>query len=147
MDQKRKSQAGFTLIELMVVLVILGLLFGLVIPRLLKIVTAERKTAKIQIGMLKDALQQFNVDNGFYPTTEQGLEALVSEPQTGRQARNWREGGYLTEHSVPPDPWGNPYVYIYPGNNGDFDIISYGPDGEPGGEGDDAADVTSWENE
>lgn len=145
MEKQRKSQAGFTLIELMVVLVILGLLFGLVGPKILSTGHARRQTAKIQIGILEDALQQFSVDNGFYPDTEQGLEALTNEPQTGRAAKNWREGGYLEKNKVPLDPWDNPYVYISPGSNGDFDIISYGPDGEPGGDGDDA-DITNWED-
>jgi len=131
----------------MVVLVILGLLFAIVGRRLFNITGARRKTAKVQIGIFEDALQEFNVENGFFPDSEQGLEALVSEPQTGRQAKHWREGGYLEKNQIPDDPWGNPYVYICPGNNGDFDIISYGPDGEPGGEGEDAADVTSWEEE
>jgi len=147
MDQRRKSEAGFTLIELMVVLVILGLLFGIVGPKILDTTGPKRKAAKFQIGVFEDALQQFNVENGFYPDSEQGLEALVSEPQTGREAKNWREGGYLEKNRVPLDPWDNPYVYIYPGTNGEFDILSYGPDGEPGGDGKDAADVTSWEDE
>ncbi len=142
-----RAQSGFTLIELLVVLVILGLLAGLVMPRMFgRGEEAKRVAAKAQIRILEDALHQFELDNGFYPSTEQGLEALVKKPTVGRIPQNWREGGYLEKGVVPKDPWGNPYVYISPGNHGDFDLLSYGADGEPGGEGK-YADITNWETE
>ncbi len=143
---RRRHEAGFTLIELLVVLVILGLLAGIVLPRLTGTSEkARRDAAKVQISALEDALQHFEVDNGFYPDTEQGLEALVSEPTTGRAPTRWRAGGYLDK--VPKDPWKNAYVYISPGSDGrPYDLLSYGADGEPGGE-DNYADITSWEIE
>jgi len=144
---ERRRNAGFTLIELLVVLAILGLLAGLVGPKIFgESEKARRKTAAVQISSLEDALQQFAVDNGFYPETEQGLDALVHEPSVGRQAPRWRAGGYLEKSSVPKDPWGNPYVYLSPGTHGDFDLYSLGADGEPGGEGD-FADITNWATE
>lgn len=146
-DPCRRRNAGFTLIELLVVLVILGLLAGIVMPRLFgRGEEAKRTAAMVQMRVLEDALHQFEVDNGFYPSTEQGLQALVEKPTVGRAAQNWRDGGYLEKGAIPKDPWGNPYVYLSPGNHLDFDLISYGPDGEPGGEGA-YADITNWEVE
>ncbi len=145
--KRRRCEAGFTLIELLVVMVILGLLAGLVMPRLFgRGEEAKRTAAKVQIRIFEDALHQFEVDNGFYPSTEQGLRALVSQPTAGHLPERWREGGYLEKSSLPNDPWSNAYVYISPGVHGDFDLLSYGADGEPGGEGK-YADIVNWELE
>ena len=135
-------QRGFTLIEIMVVVVILGILAGIVMPRLIgREEQAKRTSAAVQIKNFEEALALFKLDNGFYPDTEQGLQALVRQPTSGREARNWREGGYLKK--VPNDPWGNAYIYLAPGVHGPYDILSYGNDGVVGGEGDNA-DVESW---
>jgi len=140
-----RKNDGFTLIELMVVVIILGILAGLVIPRIVgKPEEARRVKARIQIQNFKKALQLFYLDNGFYPTTEQGLKALIEKPTAGRVPRKYRDGGYLEGHKIPQDPWGNPYVYISPGTHDkSFDIFSLGSDGEEGGEGNDA-DIESW---
>lgn len=142
-DRCRRS--GFTLIELMVVIAILGILAALVAPSIIgRKEDAMRASAKVQIRNLEQALKLFYVDNGFYPSTEQGLQALVEKPAIGRIPVRWREGGYLERSSVPKDPWGNPFVYLSPGvHSRDFDIISYGADGQEGGEGKDA-DIQSW---
>ena len=138
---------GFTFIELMVVMVILGILATLVVPRIMgRPEEARRLKAKVQIGSIETALKLFRLDNGYYPTTEQGLEALVEAPAVGRLPISWREGGYLEKGKVPKDPWKNEYIYLSPGVQGDYDLSSYGPDGEPGGEGKDA-DINSWELE
>lgn len=139
------QKAGFTLIEIMVVIVILGILAAIIAPRLIgRTDDARVVEAKIQIRNFETALKLFKMDNGFYPSTEQGLEALISEPTIGHIPKNYRKGGYLEKKKISPDSWGNPYVYISPGVNGDYDIISYGADGQPGGEGYDA-DITNWE--
>ncbi|HEX9778080.1 MAG TPA: type II secretion system major pseudopilin GspG [Geopsychrobacteraceae bacterium] len=136
------NKRGFTLIEIMVVVVILGILAGIVVPRLLDRPEEARRTkAAVQIKSLEEALGLFKLDNGFYPSTEQGLQALVSIPDSGRIPGKYREGGYIKK--VPLDPWDNPYLYLSPGAHGDFDLISYGPDGESGGEGSDA-DIENW---
>jgi general secretion pathway protein G len=138
----RLNQRGFTLIEIMVVVVILGILAGIVVPRLLERPEEARRTkAAVQIRSFEEALGLFKLDNGFYPTTEQGLQALVEKPATGRIPSRYREGGYMKK--VPADPWGQPYLYLSPGSHGDFDLFSYGPDGESGGEGDNA-DIGNW---
>jgi general secretion pathway protein G len=138
---------GFTLIELMVVIVILGILAGLIIPRIMgRPEEARRMKAKIQIESIETALKLYKLDNGYYPVTEQGLQALVEAPTVGQLPRAWREGGYLEKGKVPKDPWGNEYLYLCPGVQGDYDLSSYGPDGQPGGEGEDA-DINSWELE
>jgi general secretion pathway protein G len=131
---------GFTLIELLVVIVILGILAGLVLPRFMGRTEEAKKTkAKLQIENLEGALKLYKLDNGMYPTTEQGLESLVQKPTTGAIPKNWREGGYLEKAQVPMDPWGNPYAYLSPGvKNKDFDLKSLGADGEEGGEGESA---------
>jgi general secretion pathway protein G len=140
-----KANRGFTLIELMVVIVILGILAAIIAPRLVGRTDDARVTqAKIQIKNFETALKLFKMDNGFYPSTEQGLEALITKPTIGRIPKNYREGGYLEKKKLTPDPWGNPYIYISPGSNGDYDIICYGADGKPGGEGYDA-DITNWD--
>jgi general secretion pathway protein G len=128
---------GFTLLELMVVIIILGVLAGLVLPRFMgRTEEAKRTKAKLQIENLEAALKLYKLDNGNYPTTEQGLEALVQKPATGVVPKNWREGGYLEKGKVPMDPWNRPYAYLSPGvKNKDFDLKSLGADGEEGGEG------------
>lgn len=143
MDRKNWARAGFTLIEIMVVIIILGLLAGLVIPKLIgRTEEAKRTQVKLQIRNIEQALKLFKLDNGFYPSTEQGLQALVTKPEIGRIPTNYRNDGYLDR--VPEDPWNGEYIYLSPGENGDFDIISYGADGVPGGDGEDG-DITSWE--
>jgi general secretion pathway protein G len=138
-----RKQAGFTLIEIMVVIVILGLLAALVVPKLIgRTEEAKRTQARVQIKHLQQALELFKLDNGFFPTTDQGLEALVHAPEGGRVPKNYRKGGYMDR--VPKDAWGNAYVYVSPGTHGDYDISSYGADDAPGGEGEDA-DINSWD--
>ena len=147
MDGKKLDAYGFTLIELMVVLVILGVLASLIVPRIMgRPEEARRIKARVDIQSLETAVKLYSLDNGNYPTTEQGLQALIEPPATGTLPKNWREGGYLEKGKIPEDPWGNEYVYLSPGSHGDFDIISYGADGEAGGEGKNA-DVVSWELE
>jgi general secretion pathway protein G len=138
---------GFTLIELMVVVVILGILAGLIVPKLVgRTEQAKRTKALVQMESLETALKLYKLDNGSYPTTEQGLQALVEAPGVGDLAKQWRKGGYLEKGKVPMDPWDNDYVYLSPGVHGDFDLVSYGKDGQPGGEDDDA-DINNWETE
>jgi general secretion pathway protein G len=138
-----RSEKGFTLIEIMVVVVILGILAGLVVPRFLDEPDKAKKTKAVtDIRGIEQALNMFKLENGFYPTTDQGLQALVTKPEVGRIPTRYKEGGYLKR--LPQDPWGNPYIYLSPGLNGEIDIISYGPDGERGGEGKNA-DINSWE--
>jgi len=145
--EKRQNnrQAGFTLIELMVVIVILGLLAGLILPRFIgQSDTAKRQAAKTQMTLLESALKMYKLDNGSYPTTEQGLKSLVEPPASGNLPKNWRKGGYLEKGKVPKDPWKNEFIYVSPGSHGDFDITSLGADGEPGGEDFDK-DINSWD--
>jgi general secretion pathway protein G len=137
--RNRRDAQGFTLLELLVVLVILGLLVAYVAPRYFgQIGKSEVKVAKAQIRALEDALDQYRLDVGHYPTSDQGLAALNSQP-TG-EAR-W-QGPYLKK-AVPNDPWGNPYQYNMPGQHGEVDLYSLGKDGQPGGTGE-AADITNW---
>jgi general secretion pathway protein G len=136
----RKRDEGFTLIELLVVLIILGLLSALVAPKFFgKIEKAKTKTAKAQVELLGAALDDFRLDNGRYPTTEEGLKALREKPG---DLETW-DGPYLPK-PVPEDPWGRPYHYQSPGEHGDYDLFSYGKDGVEGGEKDNQ-DVVSWE--
>ncbi len=135
---------GFTLIELMVVIVILGILAGLIIPRIMgRPEEAKQLKAKMQIESIETALKLYHLDNGVYPDTEQGLQALVEKPDTGTLPKKWRTGGYLEKGKVPKDPWGNDFVYLSPGAHGDYDLISYGADGVQGGEGKNK-DIESW---
>jgi len=141
---KRIRNQGFTLIEILVVIVILGVLAGLIIPRIMdRPEEAKQLKAKIQIESLETALNLYKLDNGLYPSTEQGLQALVQEPDTG-QIKKWRAGGYLEKGRLPVDPWGNPFIYLSPGVNGDYDLSSYGADGIQGGDGKNK-DVNNWE--
>jgi general secretion pathway protein G len=146
-NRKRLGSQGFTLIEIMVVLVILGILAGLIVPRIMgRPDEARRMKAKIQIQSFETALQLYKLDTGNYPSTEQGLTALVEPPSTGELAKSWREGGYLEKGQVPKDPWGNEYVYLSPGAQGDYDIMSYGADGVAGGDGKNE-DINNWDLE
>lgn len=139
MTRQKNRHAGFTLLELLVVLVIIGLLVGYVGPRYFSQVgKSEVKAARAQIRALEDSLDQYRLDVGHYPSNEQGLGAL-SVPPAG-EAR-W-QGPYLKK-AVPKDPWGNPYQYRYPGEHGEVDLFSFGKDGQPGGAGD-AADIANW---
>ncbi|WP_425430007.1 type II secretion system major pseudopilin GspG [Desulfamplus magnetovallimortis] len=138
---------GFTLIELMVVVVILGVLASLIVPRLMgRTDDAKIVKAKVDISAIETALKLYRLDNGRYPTTEQGLSALVEEPSTEPLPVKWPQNGYLDRGQVPKDPWGMEYLYLSPGVHREYDIISYGADGAPGGEGIDA-DIKSWELE
>ena len=145
MSRKRLNVHGFTLIELMVVIVILGILAGLIIPRIMgRPEEARRMKARVQMESVETALRLYKLDNGIYPSTEQGLQALIEAPTVGELPRKWRKGGYLEKGNVPKDPWGHEYVYLSPGLHDDFDLVSYGADGQPGGE-DQNKDVNSWE--
>jgi general secretion pathway protein G len=139
------GRQGFTLLELVIVISILSLLAAIIAPRMMgRADDAKIADAKIQIRNLETALKLYNLDSGYYPDTEQGLEALIEKPATGKIPAKYREGGYLEQRKIPSDPWGNPYIYISPGIHGDFDIISYGSDGRDGGQGKDA-DITNWD--
>lgn len=144
---KKIDGRGFTLIELMVVIVILGILAGLIIPRIMgRPEEAKQLKAKMQIESLETALKLYKLDNGMYPDTEQGLQALVEQPETGTIPKKWRKNGYLEKGRLPKDPWGNEFIYLSPGAHGEYDIISYGADGVPDGE-DKNKDINSWEIE
>jgi general secretion pathway protein G len=138
--KKPLKYKGFTLLELLVVMVIIGMLVSYVGPKYFsQIGKSEVKTARAQIDALEKALDTYRLDNRHYPSTEQGLVALVSPPAN---EPNWH-GPYLKK-AVPLDPWGNPYAYKSPGEHGDIDILSYGSDGQPGGEKDEAKDIGNW---
>jgi len=145
MNNHKLNQRGFTLIEIMVVVVILGILAAIVVPRLLdEPEKARRTSAATQIQSFESALGIFKLENGFYPSTEQGLKALVTKPTVGRVPAHYKAGGYIRK--IPVDPWGQPYLYLYPGVHSNLDLFSYGPDGETGGEGEDA-DIANWDLE
>jgi general secretion pathway protein G len=137
-----RNERGFTFIEIMVVVAILAILAALVIPRIMgRTDDAKRTAAKVQIRNIEGALQLYKLDNGVYPSTEQGLKALVEKPSVGVIPKKWKLGGYLPK--LPEDSWQNPYKYLSPSPKGDYEIISLGTDGEVGGEGINA-DITNW---
>lgn len=140
---KYKQLHGFTLIEILVVVVILGILIAFIAPNVMdKPDEARVIAAKNDIRAIVSALKMYRLDNSTYPSAEQGLQALVTKPATGKIPRNWKGSGYLER--LPSDPWGGEYQYLNPGINGDIDVFSYGRDNQPGGEGFDA-DIGNWE--
>ncbi len=142
---RRTRLRGFTLIEIMVVITILGILAALIVPKVVGRTDDARITAaKQDIGAIMQGLKLYRLDNGRYPTTEQGLRALIERPSTDPQPSNWKQGGYLERNSVPKDPWGKEYQYLNPGLRGEIDVFSFGRDGQSGGEGPDA-DIGSWQ--
>lgn len=136
----KNSQRGFSLIEIMVVVVILGILAALVVPKIISRPDEARVVkAKQDVLSIQNALDLFKLDNGFYPTTDQGLMALVEKPTTSPTPQDWKT--YLK--SVPKDPWGRDYLYLNPGQHGDIDVFTYGADGQPGGTGVNA-EIGNW---
>ncbi|SFR45300.1 general secretion pathway protein G [Pseudidiomarina maritima] len=134
-----KKQSAFSLMEVMVVIAILGLLASLILPNVLGSADqANRQKARTDIIALENAVAQYRLDNGTFPTTEQGLEALTDEPNVDPRPRNYRRGGYIQR--LPSDPWGNEYLLLSPGEFGDFDIFSAGPDGQTGTDD----DIGNW---
>jgi general secretion pathway protein G len=142
---KARTNAGFSLVEILVVLVIMGLLISVVAPTVLNRADEARvQKAQADFKAIETALKIYRLDNYVYPTTEQGLEALVEPSTLDPEPRNFKQGGYLEE--VPVDPWGKPYLYLSPGEHGEIDIYTYGADGLSGGE-DQAADIGNWKEE
>ncbi|ACD95000.1 type II secretion system major pseudopilin GspG [Trichlorobacter lovleyi] len=144
MQRTVNNRRGFTLIEIMVVIVILALLAALVGPKIIgRSDDAKLADAKVQIRNLETALKLYKLDNGNYPTTEQGMQALLTKPTTGLIPKNYRQEGYLESKKLPTDPWGGDYIYLSPGEHGDYDLCSLGSDGVKGGEGK-GADICNW---
>jgi len=142
---KLNNRGGFTLIEIMVVIVILAMLAAIVGPKLMgRTDDAKVTDARVQIKNIETALKLYKLDNGSYPSTEQGLGALVTKPTVGIIPNSYKDGGYLESKKLPKDPWGNDYLYVSPGEHGDYDLFSYGADGAKGGDGKNA-DITSWD--
>ena len=138
-----RSRYGFTLIEVLVVIAILGILATMIVPKIIgRPDEARRLAAGQDVGTIVQALKIYRLDNGRYPSTEQGLKALVEKPSIEPVPQNWKPGGYLER--LPDDPWHNPYQYLNPGVHGEIDVFSLGADGKPGGEGNDA-DIGSWQ--
>ena len=145
--RRANSQYGFSFLELMVVVVILGILATYIAPRFMgRTEDAKAVKAKVDIASLETSLKLYKLDNGVYPSTEQGLMALIEKPNTEPVPANWKKKGYLEKAKVPKDPWGREYLYLSPGVHDDYDIISYGADGAPGGD-DKNKDINSWELE
>ena len=143
MKERQQKRKGFTLVEVLVVVVILGLLAALVVPRVVgRREDAKRTAAAVQIREIEQALEMYRLDSSLYPSTAQGLEALVTKPSIPPEPRKYREGGYLRK--LPADPWGSPFVYRRPGDHGEYDLFSLGADGEEGGDGP-GKDITNWE--
>lgn len=140
---RARKDAGFTLIEIMVVIAIIGILATLIVPKIMGRPDEARATAaKHDVGTLVQAFKLYRLDIGRYPTTEQGVKALVEKPTSEPVPQNWKAGGYLD--SIPKDPWGNPYQYANPGTRSEIDVYSFGADGKPGGTGNDA-DIGNWQ--
>lgn len=140
---RRQKADGFSLIELLVVLVILGLLMGIVAPQFIgEADVARTRTVFADFDRIKSALQIYKLDNYVYPTSEQGMQALVEKPTMDPVPRKWKKGGYVER--IPTDPWGNPYLYLNPGEHGQIDIYTLGADGVPGGEGQNT-DLGNWQ--
>jgi general secretion pathway protein G len=144
---RRLSVHGFTLIEIMVVITILGILAALIVPRVIgRTDDAKIVAAKQDIASIMQALKLYRLDNGRYPTTDQGLQALITKPTTEPQPSNWKQGGYLERSTVPSDPWGETYKYLNPGVKGEIDVFSLGRDRANGGEANTPdADIGSWQ--
>jgi general secretion pathway protein G len=141
-SSRRARARGFTLIEIMVVVVILGILAAIVVPNIMDAPDKARVTkAKQDIQMIESALELYKLDNYVYPSTQQGLQALVAQPAGDPPARNWKPGGYLKQ--LVKDPWGNDYQFLNPGTHGEIDIWTYGADGKPGGDAYNA-DIGNW---
>lgn len=145
MNSTIHNNRGFTLIEIMVVVMILAALAALVAPKIMgRSDDAKIADAKVQIRNIESALKLYKLDNGVYPSTEQGMAALLTKPAVGQIPKNYKAEGYLDSKQLPKDPWGNDYLYLSPGEHGDYDLSSLGADGTRGGEGKNS-DIGSWD--